>query len=169
MHEASHLISILYILIVGLLGAGLMHKLKQPTLLGYILGGIIIGPHVLGIVPFENVELLAEIGVGLLLFTIGLELSVQKLIRVKNIALFGERQALPISSTATANQIFSCILYILLTENRGLPRACQVLYLPQLIKLLHSLFIFLLTGNIAPSYKLQQQERVKRCRSRQQP
>ncbi len=48
-----------------------------------------MGPHAFAIVPYENVELLAEIGVGLLMFTIGLELSLQKLFRVKWISVLG--------------------------------------------------------------------------------
>ena len=89
MHNASHLSSLLVILVSCLTVATILNRFRQPTLIGYIIGGILVGPHVFGIVPYENVELLAEIGVGLLMFTIGLELSLQKLLRVKYIAIFG--------------------------------------------------------------------------------
>lgn len=81
--------SILSILVAALLVALVAQKLKQPTLVGYTLAGVLIGPYGFGLVPYENVELLAELGVGLLMFVIGLELSIHKLMRVKNIAVFG--------------------------------------------------------------------------------
>lgn len=89
MHHESHLFSVVIILASCLCAAAVLHRLRQPTILGFILGGVLVGPHVFKIVPYENVELLAEIGVGLLMFTIGLELSLQKLFRVKWISVLG--------------------------------------------------------------------------------
>ncbi len=89
MHQASELLFILFILSAALLAATIFHKLKQPTLIGFIVGGIFIGPGVLALVPYSKVEILTEIGVGLLMFTIGLELSVQKLLRVRTVAILG--------------------------------------------------------------------------------
>lgn len=58
--------------------------LKQPVILGYLLAGLIIGPHVA--VPLAadqaTIETLAELGVILLLFGIGLEFSIRRLLRV---------------------------------------------------------------------------------------
>ncbi len=86
---ASPLLSVLFVLAAALVSASILHKLRQPNIVGFILGGILIGPHGLGLVPYENVELLAEIGIGLLMFTIGVELSVHQLLRVKGVAILG--------------------------------------------------------------------------------
>jgi CPA2 family monovalent cation:H+ antiporter-2 len=69
----------------------LMQRLRQPLILGYILAGVILGPHTGGLTIQEthDIELLAEIGVGLLLFALGLEFSHQDLKPVKWIALIG--------------------------------------------------------------------------------
>jgi len=89
MHQGSPLLSILYVFAAALASATLLARLKQPNIIGYLIGGMLIGPSGLKLVPYENVELLAEIGIGLLMFTIGVELSVSQLLRVKNIAFFG--------------------------------------------------------------------------------
>ena len=89
MHPGSPLLSILYVFAAALVSATLLARLKQPNIIGYLLGGMLIGPSGLKLVPYENVELLAEIGIGLLMFTIGVELSVAQLLRVRNVAIFG--------------------------------------------------------------------------------
>jgi CPA2 family monovalent cation:H+ antiporter-2 len=89
MHAGSALSSILYVLIAALISAAVLARLRQPNLIGYLIGGLLIGPHGLGLVPYENVELLAEVGIGLLMFTIGVELSIPALLRVRNISIFG--------------------------------------------------------------------------------
>lgn len=68
-----------------------MQRLHQPLILGYILAGIILGPHTGGMTITEthDIELLAEIGVALLLFALGLEFSLKDLKPVKHIALIG--------------------------------------------------------------------------------
>jgi len=49
-------------------------KIKFPTILGYLLTGILVGPSVLGVFSSsEEIELMAEIGVVMLLFSIGIE------------------------------------------------------------------------------------------------
>ncbi len=69
----------------------IMQRLHQPLILGYILAGIILGPHTGGMTITEthDIELLAEIGVALLLFALGLEFSLKDLKPVKHIALIG--------------------------------------------------------------------------------
>lgn len=89
MHQGSPLLSILYVFAAALASATLLTRLKQPNIIGYLIGGMLIGPSGLKLVPYENVELLAEIGIGLLMFTIGVELSVSQLLRVRNVAIFG--------------------------------------------------------------------------------
>ena len=66
------------------------NKIKIPTVVGYLLTGIIAGPHLLALVKSEHqIELLAEIGVILLLFTIGMEFSLKHLLRIRRIVFFG--------------------------------------------------------------------------------
>jgi CPA2 family monovalent cation:H+ antiporter-2 len=61
----------------------LLAKLRLPTVVGLLVAGALLGPHGLGLVArAEAIETLAEIGVLLLLFTIGLEFS---LARIKHI------------------------------------------------------------------------------------
>lgn len=65
-------------------------RIKVPTVLGYLLTGIIAGPHLLAIVHARHdIELMAEIGVVLLLFTIGMEFSLKHLMRIRRIVFFG--------------------------------------------------------------------------------
>ena len=69
----------------------LMQRLGQPLILGYILAGIMLGPHtgLLTLTRIHDIELLAEIGVALLLFALGLEVSLRDLKPVRKIALIG--------------------------------------------------------------------------------
>src|SRR5688572_11844879 len=73
------------ILIVGAITTLLFRRIKQPLVLGYIIAGLLVGPH-FSLTPTvadtENVETLAEIGVIFLLFSLGLEFSFKKLMRV---------------------------------------------------------------------------------------
>lgn len=68
----------------------LFTKMKIPTLVGYLLTGIFAGPHVFSLVSGEHeIEVLAEIGVALLLFTIGMEFSLKHLMRIRRVVFFG--------------------------------------------------------------------------------
>jgi len=65
-------------------------KLKIPTVVGYLLTGILAGPHVFSLVQGDHeIEILAEIGVVLLLFTIGMEFSLKHLLKIRRIVFFG--------------------------------------------------------------------------------
>ena len=82
---------IVIIVVAALIGALLAQRLKQPLILGYIFAGIVVGPHtgVITVGDTHEIELLAEIGVALLLFALGLEFSMKELKPVRNIALIG--------------------------------------------------------------------------------
>ena len=71
----------------------LLFKLfKQPVVLGYIVAGMLVGPHMLGeawVTNEENVETWGEIGVLFLLFSLGLEFSFKKLLKVGSTAIIG--------------------------------------------------------------------------------
>ena len=81
--------------ILVLLGAALVlgtlaERFGQSALLGYLLAGTLAGPNVLGFVEEkEHVKMIAELGVALLLFTIGLEFSFRRLRRLGRVALLG--------------------------------------------------------------------------------
>ena len=79
------------ILIASLIGGLIAQRLRQPLILGYILAGIVVGPHTGGVTITEihDIELLAEIGVALLLFALGLEFSLRDLQPVRHVALIG--------------------------------------------------------------------------------
>jgi len=79
-------------LIVVAFGCGLvLQRLGQPVILGYIAAGVILGPHTgcLTVSNIHEIEKLAEIGVALLLFALGLEFSLKDLKPVKKVALIG--------------------------------------------------------------------------------
>jgi CPA2 family monovalent cation:H+ antiporter-2 len=79
------------ILVAALLGGFIAQRLNQPLILGYIIAGILVGPYTGGVTVTEihDIELLAEIGVALLLFALGLEFNFKKLERVRMIAFLG--------------------------------------------------------------------------------
>lgn len=73
------------ILVAGALITLLFRKIKQPLVLGYIIAGFLVGPYfhlAPTVADRENVETFAEIGVIILLFSLGLEFSFKKLVRV---------------------------------------------------------------------------------------
>ncbi|MFO7967478.1 MAG: cation:proton antiporter [Archaeoglobaceae archaeon] len=65
------------------------NRLNLPTIVGFILTGVLVGPHGLELIKMTQVESLAELGVILLLFTIGIEFSLDKLSSMKNTVLVG--------------------------------------------------------------------------------
>jgi CPA2 family monovalent cation:H+ antiporter-2 len=68
----------------------LCHRLHVPAIVGYLMTGILAGPHGLGLIGgVHEVEVLAEIGVVLLLFTIGIEFSLKGLLQIKRLVLIG--------------------------------------------------------------------------------
>src|SRR4051794_5268944 len=65
--------------------------LRLPLMVGYVAAGVLVGPHTAGptVVQAHDIELLAEIGVALLLFSLGLELSFRDLQPVRRVVLIG--------------------------------------------------------------------------------
>jgi CPA2 family monovalent cation:H+ antiporter-2 len=80
-----------YVFAAALLGGILALSTRQPIILGYVIGGIVIGPFTPGptVSDVHTFELLAEIGVILLMFSIGIEFSLRDLLGVKWVALVG--------------------------------------------------------------------------------
>lgn len=90
MHTPQLFGDLLIILLVSVPVAFFCLRMKLPLLVGLILSGIAIGPYGLGwIHEVEAIEVLAEIGVMLLLFTIGLEFSLRRLREMKTLVLVG--------------------------------------------------------------------------------
>jgi CPA2 family monovalent cation:H+ antiporter-2 len=80
-----------YIFLAAVLGGLLAWRLKLPLILGFIVGGIVISPFTPGphLSDLHTFEVFAEVGVVLLMFSIGVEFSIPDLMRVKWIALGG--------------------------------------------------------------------------------
>lgn len=80
-----------YVFLAAALGGGLARLARQPLILGYVLGGILVSPLTPGpaVSDLHTFELFAEIGVVLLMFTIGLEFSLRDLLRGRRLALVG--------------------------------------------------------------------------------
>lgn len=90
MHELAFLKDLVVILAVAVIVVVVFHRLKLPSIAGFILSGLLVGPQGFGLIgDSHQVEVLAEIGVALLLFGIGVELAIKKLQRLWKLALVG--------------------------------------------------------------------------------
>ena len=84
------IIDLVTVLAVAACGGLLAALLKQPVLLGYLIGGMVVGPTGLGLIKeLIQVETLAQFGVAFLLFALGVEFSFAELKKVRAIALGG--------------------------------------------------------------------------------
>lgn len=111
---------IIIVIVFGLAAGLLFNLVKLPPIIGYIIAGIVIGPFTGGITVSDipRIELLAEIGVALLLFSIGLDLSFKELRDVRNIAIIG-----------TTVEIFLCIfLGLAIGHFMGLPANVSIVF-----------------------------------------
>ena len=80
------------LLFLAALGGGLLAQaVHQPLIVGYILAGVLVGPFTPGptLSDPHTFQLFADVGVVLLMFTIGVEFSVEELLRVRKVALLG--------------------------------------------------------------------------------
>ncbi len=90
MESSALLVNLVIALVAALVGALIAARLGQSVMLGYILAGVAIGPFTPGFTGDpETVEALADLGVILLMFAIGVELSLRELLRVGRVALLG--------------------------------------------------------------------------------
>ncbi len=101
MHELEFLKDLVIVLALGLAVVLALGRLRVPSIAGYIVAGVLVGPGVLGWVSDAyRIEVLAEIGVVLLLFGIGLELSPDRIRRLWKAVLVGG--ALQVGTTILA-------------------------------------------------------------------
>jgi CPA2 family monovalent cation:H+ antiporter-2 len=89
--EVPAFVPAMAIIIVSAAIAGwVSQRIGLVPIIGFLVAGVVIGPNALGLVDeVETVELVAEIGVILLLFTIGIEFSLDRLARIKKLVLGG--------------------------------------------------------------------------------
>lgn len=88
------------LLTLSLPTAWAVRRLRLPPLLGYLIVGLVAGPHALGWIPASDViDFMAEVGVVFLLFTIGLEISIPRLLTLRR-EVFGLGTAQVLLSTA---------------------------------------------------------------------
>lgn len=81
-------VDIAFILLVSALAGLVGSKLRQPLVVVFVVVGVVVGPSVLGLVtPGEELELLAELGVALLLFVVGLKLDLHVVRRLGPVAV----------------------------------------------------------------------------------
>ncbi|MGE5348713.1 MAG: cation:proton antiporter [Actinomycetota bacterium] len=77
-------------------------RIRIPAIIGYLITGVIAGPHLLKLISSpENVEVMAEIGVILLMFTIGLEFSLNHLLNIRRLVFLGGFMQLLLTATVT--------------------------------------------------------------------
>ena len=103
MHHSFPLLQdLLTLLVASVPIAFIFHRLRLPTIVGFMITGVLIGPYGLGLIKnVEGIELMAEIGVALLLFTIGLEFSLRRLLEMKRLVLLGGTLQVVVSILAT--------------------------------------------------------------------
>lgn len=90
MHEVTLLINIAVALVVAFIAGILARRVGLPTIVGYLLAGIVIGPFTPGFVgDLETIGQLAELGVIFLMFGVGLHFSVHDFWKVRSIAIPG--------------------------------------------------------------------------------
>ncbi len=99
MEEIPFLTDIVMLMAVSVPLSIVLTRMGLPTIVGFLITGVVLGPHGLGLVTvIEEVETLAQIGIVLLLFTIGIEFSVTRMLRIKKESMLGG--GLQISVTA---------------------------------------------------------------------
>jgi len=83
-------LDLIIVLVAATAGGLLARRARLPVIVGYLIGGIIVGPYGFGLVQeLESVHLLGTFGIILLLFTLGLEFSLKELMRIGKIAILG--------------------------------------------------------------------------------
>ncbi len=109
--------NIVILLGVSILILCIFHKFEVPSVLGFLVTGMLLGPYGLGLVGgTQGVEVLAELGVIFLLFTIGVELSLKELWEIKKTVLAG----------GALQVLVTILLVFLLCTQLGFSRAASV-------------------------------------------
>lgn len=110
--EVTFLQDIVIIFGLSVIVLFLFHRIKLPAISGFFLTGILAGPHGLGLISaVEQVQLLAEIGIIFLLFTIGLDFSFEKFSQMRRSVLMG----------GTLQVALTFLAVFIIAYNLGLP------------------------------------------------
>ncbi len=84
MHEIVFLKSLIIILGIAAVVVFALHRIRVPSVVGFLLAGILLGPYGLHLIKdIKTIQIFAEIGVIILLFTIGLEFSLSKFLKMR--------------------------------------------------------------------------------------
>lgn len=79
----TFLLQVLVLLAAAMILGAIMERLRQSAMVGYLLAGVVFGPDAVNVVPdYDRVNEIAQLGVALLMFSIGLEFSLEKLKRL---------------------------------------------------------------------------------------
>ena len=98
MEDVRLIVDIVIALGAATIGGLIAQRLGLPALIGYILAGLVIGPNTPGLVAdLDRVQLLANLGVALLMFGLGVEFSLSEVIRVRRAALLGGAIQIPLT------------------------------------------------------------------------
>ena len=90
MTDYGVLANLLVIFIAAIAVVFVFHQLRLPSIAGFLVAGSLIGPHGLNLIAdVGTVEVLAEVGIVLLLFTIGIEFSVPQLLSMRRLMFLG--------------------------------------------------------------------------------
>jgi CPA2 family monovalent cation:H+ antiporter-2 len=90
MHDFSIIKDIVLILLVSLPVIAIFKRIQLPSIIGFLIAGMILGPFGFQVITsLDEIEIMAEIGIILLLFSIGLELSLKELLSIKKILIIG--------------------------------------------------------------------------------
>lgn len=101
------LIDLLIIFSLALLVNLIFQRFNVPSILGFIVAGVLAGPHVFGLETNpDDLELLSEIGIMLLLFTIGIEFSLKDLMQIRKTVFLGGGLQVMITSAITFGVTF---------------------------------------------------------------
>src|SRR5579884_767029 len=103
--EHSQLLGDLGLLFLAALAGGMLaHLLRQPLVVGYILGGVMVSPFTPGprVTSPHSFAVFADIGVILLMFALGAEFSIRELLQVRRVALYGAPVGIALIVVVTA-------------------------------------------------------------------
>lgn len=125
MHDYSVIKDIVLILLVSIPIIVIFNRIQLPSIVGFLIAGILLGPSLLKVISnAAEIEIMAEIGVILLLFSIGLEISLKELLDIKKILLIG----------GGVQVLATILISFIIIYSFGLP-AKQAIFLGMLISL----------------------------------
>ena len=105
-HDTSLITTIVMGLVLAFVGGFVASRLKLPPLVGYLVAGVVVGPFTPGFVSDAGMaEQLAEIGVILLMFGVGLHFSVKDLLSVRRIAIPGAMMQITVATLLGAGLV----------------------------------------------------------------